>query len=71
MDMLGAVPLKGFWKTRPMSLARRCSGQAVMSSPASRICPWSSGKLPATALSSVDFPEPLPPRISTKAPSGT
>ena len=33
MDMLGAVPLKGFWNTRPISFARRCSGQRVMSVP--------------------------------------
>ena len=35
MVMFGAVPLKGFWKTRPMSRARLCSGQRVMSRPAS------------------------------------
>lgn len=27
--MLGAMPLKGFWKTRPMREVRWCSGQAV------------------------------------------
>ena len=37
IDMSGAVPLNGFWKTRPISLARRCSGQRVTSWPAMRI----------------------------------
>ena len=34
IERLGAVPVNGFWKTRPMYLARRCSGQEVTSWPA-------------------------------------
>ena len=54
--MLGAVPLNGFWNTRPISVARRCSGQRVMSFPSRRIVPWLGVNDPATALSRVDFP---------------
>src|SRR5262245_14429459 len=68
MVMDGAVPLKGFWKTRPMSRARRCSGQCVTSRPARRIVPASSGNVPATALSSVDFPDPFVPITTTNDP---
>ena len=66
IDRFGAVPAKGFWNTRPISFARRCSGQYVISRPARRIRPLSTGKLPATALSSVDFPEPFVPTTMTK-----
>ena len=51
MVRLGAVPLKGFWNTRPIMLARRCSGHWVMSWPSREIDPRSTMKLPATALS--------------------
>jgi hypothetical protein len=33
----GAVPVNGFWKTRPISAARRYSGQRVMYWPARRM----------------------------------
>src|SRR5947209_8255199 len=67
--MFGAVPLNGFWKTRPISFARRCSGQREMSWPAMDIAPRSSGNVPATALRSVDFPDPFVPMTVTKDPS--
>ena len=66
--MLGAVPLKGFWKTRPMSVARRCSGQRVTSWPARRMLPRSTRNVPATAFSSVDLPEPFVPMTMTNEP---
>src|SRR5436853_6537430 len=49
--------------------ARRCSGQRVTSCPAIEMAPRSTKKLPATALSSVDFPEPFVPITVTKEPS--
>ena len=61
IDMIGAVPLNGFWKTRPISDARRCSGQRVTSVPSRRIVPASTRNVPATAFSSVDLPEPFVP----------
>src|SRR5205085_7300742 len=69
IDISGAVPANGFWKTRPTSLARLCSGHAVTSSPAIRMEPSSTSKLPATALRSVDFPEPLVPITMRNEPS--
>src|SRR5207253_4417624 len=57
------------WNTRPTIEARRCSGQRVTSFPASSIVPRSSGKLPATAFNSVDFPEPFIPMTVTNDPS--
>src|SRR5579859_2082335 len=68
---LGEVPVKGFWNTRPIRPARRCSGQRVMSMPSTEMVPASRRKVPATALSRVDFPEPLVPIMTTKAPSSS
>ena len=68
MDMLGAVPLNGFWNTRPMSFARRCSGQRVMFWPASMSLPASAMNVPATALSRVDLPEPFVPMMRRNEP---
>src|SRR5262249_11326480 len=65
------VPLNGFWKTRPIRCARRCSGQRVTSRPASRIVPASTENAPATALRSVDFPEPLVPTTTRNEPSSS
>ena len=59
------MPLNGFWKTRPISEARRCSGQRVRSRPARRMAPRSTKKVPATAFSSVDLPEPFVPMTIT------
>ena len=67
--MFGAVPLNGFWNTRPIIAARRCSGQRVMSAPPRLIVPASTKNVPATALSSVDLPEPLVPMTTTNEPS--
>src|SRR5262245_59183055 len=67
--MVGAVPLNGFWKTRPIIDARRCSGQRVTLRPAMSIEPRSTMKLPATVLSIVDFPEPFVPMTMTNDPS--
>src|SRR2546425_8655505 len=52
-----------------MSVARRCSGQRVTSLPARQIVPVSTRNVPATALRSVDLPEPLVPMTMTKDPS--
>src|SRR5205814_9143492 len=70
-EVLGAVPLSGFWKTRPISFARRCSGQLVTSTPPTEIMPESRSNVPATALSRVDLPEPLVPITTTKEPFST
>ncbi len=71
MESSGAVPLNGFWKTRPMAEARRCSGQRVTSRPPSRIAPESGGVVPATQFSMVDLPDPLVPMTTTNDPSST
>ncbi len=68
MVMFGAVPLNGFWNTRPMSVARRCSGQRVTSVPSTIMLPASTRKVPATAFSSVDLPEPFVPMTMTNEP---
>ena len=72
IDIDGAVPLNGFWNTRPMSDARRCSGQRrdVRARPAES-SPRSTKNPPATALSSVDFPDPFVPMTMTNEPSST
>ena len=67
----GEVPASGSWKTRPISLARRCSGQPVISRPASRIVPASTRNDPATAFRVVLLPEPLVPITTTKLPGST
>src|SRR3954462_10904879 len=54
-----------------MSLARRCSGQLVISSPATEISPESMRNEPATAFSKVELPEPLMPIITMNEPSST
>ena len=64
----GDVPASGSWNTRPISLARRCSGQPLSSRPASRMVPASMGNAPATALSVVLLPDPLVPITTTKLP---
>jgi hypothetical protein len=69
--MFGAVPLNGFWNTRPMYRARRCSGQCVIVRPASDTVPVSTKNVPATALSSVDLPEPFMPMIVRNDPSSS
>src|SRR5512140_3135432 len=51
-----------------MSVARRCSAQCVTSRPASSMRPTSTKNVPATALSSVDLPEPLVPMTITNEP---
>src|SRR6188768_2385185 len=51
-----------------MSLARRCSAQRVMLRPATKMRPASTKNVPATALSSVDFPEPLVPMMRRNEP---
>src|SRR5699024_899291 len=71
MPMVAAVPIIGSWNTRPMYLARLCSGRRVMSLPSIRILPMSMGQTPATALSMVDLPAPLPPMTVTKSPSSS
>src|ERR1035438_934723 len=71
MERPGDVPLNGFWNTRPISVARACSGHRVTSRPASRMFPSSTGKVPATAFSRVDFPEPLVPMMITQEPSAS
>src|SRR5579871_1304319 len=68
--MVGAVPRKGSWKTRPTKRARRCSGQWVMLRPAIAMLPSSTRNVPATALSRVDFPEPLVPMTIRNEPWG-
>src|SRR5699024_9585203 len=52
-------------------LARLCSGRRVMSWPSIRMRPISIGQTPATALSIVDLPAPLPPMTVTKSPSSS
>src|SRR4026209_2870719 len=52
-----------------MKRARSCSAQRVTSWPASRIVPASRRKVPATELSSVDFPEPFVPMTITNEPA--
>ena len=62
------MPLNGFWNTRPMSFARRCSGHFVIVWPASVIVPLSAMNEPATALRSVDLPDPLVPMMIRNEP---
>ena len=62
------MPASGSWKTRPISFARRCSGQPLISRPARRMVPASMRKVPATALSVVLLPDPLVPITTTKLP---
>src|SRR6188768_32100 len=69
IDMVGAVPLKGFRNTRPINDARRCSGQRVTSRPPRWIDPESTKKVPATAFNSVLFPDPFVPITVTNEPS--
>ena len=66
--MPAAVPIMGSWKTRPMYLARLCSGHFVMSVPAMTMLPASTRKVPAMEFISVDLPAPLPPMTVTKSP---
>src|SRR5215475_7638702 len=54
-----------------MRWARLCSGHRLISLPASEIEPESTGNDPATALSRVDFPEPLVPMMTTNEPGST
>src|SRR5262245_30491022 len=51
-----------------MSFARRCSGHFVIAWPAMVSEPVSGKNEPATALSSVDFPEPLVPMMIRNEP---
>src|SRR3569833_4436107 len=53
-----------------MRRARRCSGQLVISCPDTEILPASTLNVPATALSSVDLPEPLVPSTMRNVPVG-
>src|ERR1700722_2128853 len=55
-----------FWKTTP-----RSAPGPVTSTPLSAIEPDDSGRNPAMALSSVDFPQPDAPSATTNARSGT
>ncbi len=57
------------WNIKPKW--RRCGGTSPRSAPTQRIRPPSSGTSPATARSSVVFPQPLGPRIATVSPSPT
>src|SRR5688572_11220796 len=54
-----------------MYLARRCSGQCVMACPARLMVPRSGVNEPATALSSVDFPDPFVPMMIRNEPCGS
>ena len=67
--IVGAVPLNGFWKTRPIRDARLCSGHLVMSCPLRLIFPLSVMNEPATEFNNVDLPEPLVPMMMRKSPS--
>ncbi len=67
--MVAAVPIMGSWNTRPIYLARLCSGRLVTSAPPMEIVPRSAVHTPATALSRVDLPAPLPPMTVTNWPS--
>jgi hypothetical protein len=70
MDMSAAVPLNGFWNTRPTNRARRCSGSRVMFQPSRSMRPSLTKNVPATALRNVDLPEPLVPTTARNPPSG-
>ena len=65
------MPARGSWKTRPMERLRTYSACLVTSRPPSTTLPAVSGNVPATALSSVDLPEPLEPMMVTNCPAGT
>ena len=69
--MVAVVPVIGSWNTRPRNDARLNSGSPVTSTPSMRIEPSSTGHVPATALSMVDFPAPFPPITVTKSPSSS
>ena len=62
------MPVNGFWNTRPISRARRCSLHRVTSRPSRNIRPRPCPRLPAMAPSRLDFPEPLVPRTTVKLP---
>ena len=68
--MDGAVPARGSWNTRPIERLRTCSGCFVTSRPSSSILPAVGGNVPATALSSVDLPDPLEPMTVMNCPAG-
>ena len=68
MDMVAAVPIIGSWNTLPRYLARRCSFRRVTSFSPTRMEPLSGRKVPATVLSMVDLPAPLPPMTVQKSP---
>ena len=51
-----------------MYCARTCSGMPVTSVPSMTTLPSSTGQTPATALSIVLLPAPLPPMTVTKSP---
>ena len=69
--MSGAVPARGSWNTRPMERLRTYSRCLVTSRSPSVILPSVSANVPATALSSVDLPEPFEPMMLTNWPAGT
>src|SRR5215467_15801096 len=54
-----------------MNFARRDSGHLVMSEPSTMTAPESTKNDPATALRSVDFPDPLVPMMMTNERSWT
>ena len=57
------------WNMSPRS--RRCAGTPARSVPSRRMRPDARGSSPATARSSVDFPEPLGPTTQTISASST
>ena len=69
IPIVAAVPVIGSWNTRPRYVARLCSESFVTSILSIRICPSSTGQVPATAFSIVDLPAPFPPITVTKSPS--
>ena len=71
MVMPGAVPARGSWNTRPMARLRWYSRCLVTSASPRSTRPEVSGKVPATALSKVDLPEPLEPMMLMNCPAGT
>ena len=67
-DKRTAVPILGSWKTRLILFERRVTDCLVISSSFKNSWPSSTGRVPATLFSSVDFPAPFPPMIVTNSP---
>ena len=71
LALAAVVPVIGSWNTRPRNFALLCSGIFVTSTPPINTCPKSGFHTPATALSIVLLPAPLPPITVTKSPSSS